>query len=52
MDEKEPTQETQPKKGEPITIPLPKRDDIDKALIAITQPPSAKKHQRPKRKQG
>jgi hypothetical protein len=52
MDEKEPTQQTQPKKGEPITIPVPKRDDIDKALVAITQPVPAKKKKRHKRKRG
>jgi hypothetical protein len=26
--EPEPTQQTQPKKGEPITIPVPKRGDV------------------------
>ena len=50
MDEKEPTQQTQPKRGDPITIPVPKRDDIDKALVAITQPLPAKKPKRHKRK--
>ena len=48
MDEKEPTQQTQPKKGEPITIPVPTRDEIDQALAAIAQPapPKPKKRHR------
>jgi len=52
MDEKEPTHETRPKQGEPITIPVPKHEDLEKGLIAITQPPPAKKHKRHKRKRG
>jgi hypothetical protein len=38
MDEKEPTQETQPKKGEPITIPVPTRDEIDAAFAKVAPP--------------
>jgi hypothetical protein len=38
MDEKEPTQQTQPKKGEPITIPVPTRGEIDDALAKVSQP--------------
>jgi hypothetical protein len=38
MDEKEPTQQTQPKKGEPIEIPVPTRDEIDQALAKIAKP--------------
>ena len=38
MDDKEPTQQAQPKKGEPITIPVPTRDEIDQALAKIAQP--------------
>jgi hypothetical protein len=48
MPEKEPTQRTRPKRGEPITIPVPTRDEIDQALAKITQPVPAK----PKRKHG
>ena len=48
MDEKEPTQETRPVKGEPITIPVPTRDEIDDALAKIAQPlpPQPKKKHR------
>jgi hypothetical protein len=48
MDEKEPTQETQPEKGEPITIPVPTRDEIDAAISAVAQPvpPKPKKRHR------
>ncbi len=38
MDEKEPTQQTQPKKGEPITIPVPTRDEIDQAIAKVAAP--------------
>lgn len=34
----EPTQYTQPAKGEPIEIPVPTRDEIDQALAKIAQP--------------
>ena len=46
MDEKEPTQETQPKKGEPITIPVPTRDEVFRVLEKSAQPVPEK----PKRK--
>ena len=52
MDEKEPTHETRPKQGEPITIPVPKRDDIDNALAKLMDSPPAKKNKRHKRKRG
>lgn len=32
------TQRTQPKKGEPIEIPVPKRSTIDKLLRKAAQP--------------
>lgn len=32
------TQRTQPKKGEPIEIPVPKRSTIDKLLKKAAQP--------------
>jgi hypothetical protein len=53
--EKEPTQQTQPKKGEPITIPVPTRGEIDDALAKVAQPiPPApkKKHRKRKRAKG
>ena len=51
MDEKEPTQQTQPKKGEPITIPVPTRDEIDDALAKISMPvPPKPKPKHAKRK--
>ena len=46
MDEKEPTQETQPKKGEPITIPVPTRGEIDDALAKFMEPPPPKPEKR------
>jgi hypothetical protein len=48
MDEKEPTQRTQPKKGEAITIPVPTRAEIDDALARASQPipPQPKKKHR------
>jgi hypothetical protein len=30
--ESEPTQQTRPKKGEPIEIPIPKEDDFEKLV--------------------
>ncbi len=41
-DEKEPTQETQHKQGEPTTIPVPTRDEIDQAIAKVSQPLPAK----------
>jgi len=35
----EPTQQTQPKKGEPITIPVPKKDDVMKFLEKVAKTP-------------
>jgi hypothetical protein len=35
---KEPTQETQPERGEPIEIPVPKRRDVLAALRKIAKP--------------
>ena len=32
QDKREPTQRTQPKKGKPVEIPVPKRSDFDKLL--------------------
>jgi hypothetical protein len=29
---REPTQKTQPKKGEPVEIPVPKRGEVDRLL--------------------
>jgi hypothetical protein len=34
----EPTQKTQPKKGEPVEIPVPKRSTIDRLLKKAAQP--------------
>jgi hypothetical protein len=39
--DKEPTQRTQPKKGDPITIPVPTRGEIDDAIAKVSQPVSA-----------
>jgi hypothetical protein len=40
MADKKPTQKTQPKKGKPIEIPVPKRADVDRLLrkAAHTKP--------------
>ncbi len=35
--EPKPTQQTKPKKGEPIEIPIPTRDDWDKVLKRATK---------------
>ena len=48
MDEKEPTQETQPAEGEPITIPVPTREEVDDAFAKVTKPLPAK----PKKRRG
>jgi len=37
-DTPEPTQKTQPKKGRPIDIPVPKREDIERLLSKAAQP--------------
>ena len=48
MDDKEPTQQTQPKQGEPIEIPVPTWGEIDDALAKAAQPlpPKPKKRHR------
>lgn len=38
MSKPKPTQKTQPKKGEPVEIPVPKRSTIDKLLKRAAQP--------------
>ena len=39
-DEKErPTQKTQPKKGVPVEIPVPKRSDFDRLIEKAEKPP-------------
>jgi hypothetical protein len=47
---KEPTQRTQPKKGEPIEIPVPKRDDVlrvfDRAAQPIDKPTKPRRRRR------
>ncbi len=41
--EQEPTQQTQPKKGEPVEIPVPKVSTIRAAIRKVAQPfPPAK----------
>ena len=49
MDEKEPTQETQPVTGEPITTPVPTRDEIDDALAKAPQPLPQRKPKKPRK---
>jgi hypothetical protein len=34
---RQPTQKTQPKKGEPLEIPVPKREDFDKLVKKVAQ---------------
>jgi len=34
-----PTQQTQPKKGKPIEIPVPKRGEFDRLLAKAEKPP-------------
>jgi hypothetical protein len=45
----EPTQQTQPKKGEPITIPVPKKGDVFDFLekVARTPDPEARNASEP-----
>jgi hypothetical protein len=45
-DHKEPTQKTRPKKGEPVTIPVPKKGDVLSFLekVAKTPDPDREKH--------
>lgn len=49
MDEKEPTQQTQPQKGEPIEIPVPTRDEIEDALAKVSQPLPQQKRKKPRK---
>ncbi|MGI8729982.1 MAG: hypothetical protein ACR2LK_08345 [Solirubrobacteraceae bacterium] len=37
-EQQEPTQKTQPKKGRPIDITVPKREDIERLLSKAAQP--------------
>ena len=39
MAKREPTHKTQPKKGKPVDIPVPKRSTFDKLLERAEQPP-------------
>jgi hypothetical protein len=50
MPEKEPTQRTQPKKGEPIEIPVPKRDDVLRVFDRAAQPIGEKPKRKRRRK--
>jgi hypothetical protein len=42
QDKPERRQMTQPKKGKPIDIPVPKRDEIDRLLKKASKPRKAK----------
>jgi hypothetical protein len=46
MADEEPTQKTQPKKGEPIEIPVPDREAILDALRKVAKPQPRAKDQR------
>jgi hypothetical protein len=37
-DERQPTQQTQPKKGKPVEIPVPKREDFLRDLKKVASP--------------
>jgi len=37
-EQQEPTQKTQPKKGRPIDIPVPKREEIEALLTKAAKP--------------
>ncbi len=39
----EPTQLTQPKQGEPVQIPVPKREDFERVLRRAAQVPPPKR---------
>jgi hypothetical protein len=45
----EPTQPTQPKKGEPIDIPVPKVSTIRAAIRKVAQPDRPVEEEQPKR---
>ncbi len=38
QDRREPTQKTQPKKGKPVEIPVPKRSEFDRLLAKAEKP--------------
>jgi len=46
----EPTQETRPKEGEPVEIPIPTRGEIEDALGKIAQPDVSDRKRGPKKK--
>ncbi len=39
-DKRQPTQETHPKKGKPVEIPVPKRSEFDRVLAKAEKPRS------------
>jgi hypothetical protein len=41
-DKREPTQKTQPKKGKPVEIPVPKRSDVERLLKRAARQKPAK----------
>ncbi len=41
-EDKQPTQKTQPKKGKPVEIPIPKRDAVLRDLQKLAQPKDPK----------
>jgi hypothetical protein len=41
-DSRKPTQRTQPKKGKPVEIPVPKRSEFDKLLDRAEKRPAKK----------
>ncbi len=43
MAKREPTQPTQPKKGEPVKIPVPKRSTINKLLRKAARPSATRR---------
>jgi hypothetical protein len=45
-DKSEPTQRTQPKKGKPVEIPVPKRSDFDELLGRAEKRPAQRKRPR------
>ena len=40
---RKPTQKTQPKKGKPVEIPVPKRSEFDRLLAKAEKPSTSKK---------
>jgi hypothetical protein len=46
----DPTQPTQPKKGEPVDIPVPSRRQVEDALERVAKPPSERRSGRRKRR--